>query len=289
LTLFSLGGAFANISYTDILGKSILNTTRKQFFSIKQVVAGILLLVSSLIARKVLVSSVYPQNYSMMYFIAFISLFVASIGFWRIKEKIPSNLKVRGVSDFIRIIKTELKENRRLKYFLGFINTMGVSMTLLPFVILYAKESHGATNSDVGSFLILKIVGSVLMGFLLYKLSKRFKYKYLLYINLLIVLLLPLLLIVFNNNPPFLLIFLIGGIIYSMYSITMNGILLEISSSSNRAIYTGIAGAGNMLPAIFPLIAGGIITRYSLHIFLLIYDIIILLSLYFIYKLNCES
>ncbi|MFC1528075.1 hypothetical protein ACFL5D_04975 [Candidatus Neomarinimicrobiota bacterium] len=34
-TIFSLGGAFSNISYTDILGKSIIQTSRKQFFFIK--------------------------------------------------------------------------------------------------------------------------------------------------------------------------------------------------------------------------------------------------------------
>ena len=35
ITIFSLGGAFANISYTDILGKSLLKESRKSFLSIK--------------------------------------------------------------------------------------------------------------------------------------------------------------------------------------------------------------------------------------------------------------
>ena len=37
ISVFSLGGAFANISYTDILGKSLLPDKRKTFFSMRQV------------------------------------------------------------------------------------------------------------------------------------------------------------------------------------------------------------------------------------------------------------
>ena len=35
IAIFSFGGAFANVSYTDILGKSVMQTSRKSFFSIK--------------------------------------------------------------------------------------------------------------------------------------------------------------------------------------------------------------------------------------------------------------
>ena len=43
ITVFSLSGAFANISYTDIFGKSVLPEFRKPFFSLKQVINGTIL------------------------------------------------------------------------------------------------------------------------------------------------------------------------------------------------------------------------------------------------------
>src|SRR6056297_3595266 len=52
ITFFSLSGAFTNISYTDILGKSIQSEKRKTFFSVKQVIAGIIFLISAFLARK---------------------------------------------------------------------------------------------------------------------------------------------------------------------------------------------------------------------------------------------
>jgi len=60
LTIFSLGGAFANINYTDILRKSIDQSSHKRFFSLKQVISGIILFISSLIARYILITNIQP-------------------------------------------------------------------------------------------------------------------------------------------------------------------------------------------------------------------------------------
>jgi MFS family permease len=69
----------------------------------------------------------------------------------------------------------------------------------------------------------------------------------------------------------------------------MNGVLLEISANENRTLYTGIAGAGNILPALFPLIGGWIIKFYSFLPFFILFSLVILSSLFFIYKINCSK
>jgi hypothetical protein len=81
ITVFSFGGAFANVSYTDILGKSVFQDVRKTFFSIRQIITGTILLFAAFLAKEVLSSSAYPANYSFMFFIAFGSLLMASFGF----------------------------------------------------------------------------------------------------------------------------------------------------------------------------------------------------------------
>jgi MFS family permease len=289
ITIFSLGGAFANVSYTDILGKSVLKDSRKSFFSIKQVVTGVILLFSALIAKKVLTAFDYPTNYGYMFFIAFGSLFIASLGFWNIKEVIQSKLTVRGPKHFFHLIRTEIRQNPRLKFFLGFINTMGVSLTLLPFVILYAKEHQVFDSSDTGIFLLFKVVGSVVTGFILFLLAGKYKYRYLLYGSATLALLVSISLLLQIEIPSLAIIFFIGGIMYTGYSISMNGVLLEVSGVKNRTLYTGIAGAGNILPAIFPLFSGWLIKHYGFQPFFIVFIVIILTSLFFIYKLNCRK
>ena len=289
ITIFSLSGAFANISYTDIFGKSVLPELRKPFFSLKQVINGTLLFVSALLAKKALGVAEYPYNYGYMFFIAFGALFMASLGFWNLKEVTPSKLKVSSPKHFVSLIKAELKSNPRLKYFLGFINTMGISISLLPFIILYGKEVLHTESSATGWFLLFKIVGSVLTGFILFLLAGRYKYRNLLYGSAAFSVMMPLLLFIPFQMPALVTIFVVGGVVFTAYSISMNGVLLEISGTTNRALYTGIAGAGNILPAIFPLLGGWIIKSYGYEPFFMLYSLTILSSLYFIYKLNCKK
>jgi len=80
ISLFSLAGAFANINYVDILGKSILQEKRKSFFSIKQIISSVAVLLSAFFARSVLSKYGYPINYATLFFIAAVLLGIASLG-----------------------------------------------------------------------------------------------------------------------------------------------------------------------------------------------------------------
>jgi hypothetical protein len=289
ITSFSLGGAFANVSYTDILGKSVDQSARKSFFSVKQVITGLVLFLSAFLAKKVITLENFPLNYAYMFFIGFLALSVASLGFWQLKEYVPSKMVIKNLNHFMFKIKTELSQNKRLVYFLGFINTMGISITLLPFVMLYAKESFHTQSHDTGLFLFYKVIGSVTIGFFLFAIFKKFKYRYLLYGNVLLVISVSLILLITSGMPPFKYIFLTGGIIYSIYSISMNGVLLEVSGTENRSMYTGIVGAGNILPALFPVFGGWIIEQFGFQLFFILFILMILISLFFIYKLDCRK
>jgi MFS family permease len=287
ITVFAVGGAFANVSYTDILGKSVNQERRKKFFSSKQLLTSFIVLLSAFFASRVLNLRPYPQNYAIMFVIGFSALTVASLGFWRIRENTPSRLKIAGVRHYFQVMKNELHNNRRIKYFLGFINTQGIAISFLPFVILYAKDVYGTGSSDTGNFLLFKVIGGVIISMFVLLFTRFSKYRILLYANVFLTLIIPGVLLLSNAKPPFWMLFLIGGVVFSIYSITMNGVLLEISGNDNRTIYTGLAGAGNILPALFPLFGGYLIRSFGYTPFFMLYAGIILLSLFFIYKLRC--
>ena len=289
ITIFALGGAFANISYTDILGKSVLEEKRKSFLSFKQIITGIVVLFSAFLARKVLSNSSFPLNYAYTFMIGSFALLIASLGFWNLKETEPSVLKISGFQKFIRVLKSELKNNPKLVYFLGFINTQGVVVSFLPFLMLYAKEVFKTQSNDTAMFLVFKVVGIVLVSFLILLSANKIKYKWLLYGNVFLSLTMAIGTILINDAIQIKYIFILGGIVYSIFSITMNGVLLEVSGKENRAIYTGFVGAGNIIPAIFPLMAGYLIKVFGFQNFFLLYILIILFSVFFIHKLNCKK
>ncbi len=289
ITVFALGGAFANISYTDILGKSILKEKRKSFLSFKQIIAGIVVLFSAFLAKKVISNSDFPLNYAYTFTIGSFALLIASLGFWNLKETEPSVLKISGFKKFIQILKSELRTNPKLGYFLGFINTQGIAVSFLPFLMLYAKETFQTQSNDTATFLVFKVIGIVFVSFLILLSANKIKYKWLLYGNVLLSLSMAIGAILIYDATQIKYIFIVGGIVYSIFSITMNGVLLEVSGKENRAIYTGFVGAGNIIPTIFPLVAGYLIRVFGFQNFFLLYIVIIIFSIFFIYKLNCKK
>jgi len=261
---------------------------RKTFFSAKQIIAGSVVLISAFVAKKILTASGYPVNYAYMFFIGGALLLIASGGFWKIKESIPSMLKIDGFKDFIKTLKSELIKNNKLFYYLGFINTQGIIISFLPFVILYAKEIFNTQSSDIGSFLLFKVIGIVTVSMLIFLAANKVKYSLLLYLNVTLSVILILTTLLINYEAILKYVFIFGGVVVTLYNITMNGLLLEVSDRSNRALYTGFAGAGHILPALFPLAGSWIINRYGFQPFFLIFMLIILSSLFFIPKLDCK-
>ena len=143
--------------------------------------------------------------------------------------------------------------------------------------------------AGTGTLLIFKITGSVFISLMIFFLSKRARYGNMLYFNSGLALTLPLVMLIFGSNAPMPLLFLIGGMVFALYSITMNGVLLEISGNHNRAIYAGFAGAGNIIPAIFPLAGGWLIRSFGFNTFFIVYIALVSISFFFIYRLRCTK
>lgn len=290
ISVFSFSGAFANISYVDILGKSILSKRRKKFFTLQQSLNSIGLLASALVVRELLKYFGYPANYSILFIIAALLLLIASGGFWMIRE-VPSGKKQgKRFVDFLRMIPGEINRNPNLKYYLLLINMMGLAMTVLPFLILLAKERFGLSDASVGNFLLFRVSGMLLISFLIYGFSRKKGYKGILYSGILIgVILPPLALFLSDNLVYYQLVFILSGVYFSIYKISISGILVEISTDENRAIYTGIAGAGNILPVVFPLMAGTFISTVGFQAVFIFVSVSLLLSIPLVARLNCRN
>ncbi len=289
ITSFSLAGTFTNISYVDIIGKSVNQDKRKTFFSTNQIISGVIVLSSAFLVKRLLEWKEYPVNYAFMFFTGATLLLIATAGFWSIKEVVASRMKISGMKSFFKVLQTELKQNKKLGYFLGYINTQGIAISFLPFIILYAKETFNTQNADTGTFLIYKVTGIVFVSVLVLLGATKIKYNLLLYSNVLLSLFLVFIAFVIKDVTSIKYIFVLGGIVYSLFSISMNGLLLEVSGNENRALYTGFAGAGNILPAIFPLAGGAIINWFGYQAFFVLFMVIISMAAFFIFKINCKN
>jgi len=288
ISLFSFSGAFANISYVDILGKSVFREKRKVFFSIKQAISSIVVFLSAILVRRMLMAYNYPLNYATLFFIAAVLLGIASLGFWEIKEIPASNFKISSFKTFINTVIQEIRINRKWRNYLFLTNTQGISIVLMPFLILYAKNLFSADSRDIGNFLVLKVIGGILAGGLLFYYSAKIKYQIMLYITTIIAILITLFILIIPGSTLFPYVFLVGGIVFTIHTISISGILLEVTTDQNRALYTGLSGAGSILPVIFPFLGGWIISEFGFNLFFGLFITIMLSSIYFIRGVDCK-
>jgi len=178
MLLFAASGAFAGVSYTDIIGKSFDTDGRKKFFVFRQFLSGAGILISALIVNRILTNINYPDNYQIAFFTAGGLLLTASIGFLLLKEK-PSeiNKNFGNLFDILRKIPSEIKANANLKYFVLSSNLIGFTFVLIPFYIGYIKNGYTLNEGEIGTFLMLQISGMILSNLLWHKLVKRFSFK----------------------------------------------------------------------------------------------------------------
>lgn len=290
ITVFAFSGSYAGIPYNDIFGKSILQSSRKRFFSIKQTINSIGIFLSAILVRELIKRVEYPDNYSLLFLLAAFLLFIASLGFWRIKE-IPSKVeKKSSLWDFIKIIPKEIKKNSNLKNYLFMINSLGLGISILPFLIMFAKDNFELSFNLIGNLLLFRTIGMLTASLVFYKISHKLNYRKLLMYNLFLGASLPIIALLLRYDPHlYQFLFILSGMFVAMYRIGDAGVLMEISNNENRVLYTGIAGAGTILTTIFPLIAGFLITEIGYLWVFIIISTLVLLSFFFVRRLDCSS
>lgn len=292
MLLFTLSGAFAGISYMDILGKSVEGETRRRFLVQKQFLASLGVLISAIIAREILRGLDHPMNYTVMFWSGAGCLFLASLGFWSLRER-PTQVVLErgGILDIFRFIPRYLKEDANLRNFVLLNNLAGFAVTLMPFYIVLARDAYSLDSQRVGNFLIVSIFGLILSNYLWSKILKRFAYRGVLLAWIGLGCSIPVLALILSTHatlPFYLLVFFLSGAAISAQRISQEGILLEISDETTRALYTGINGAFNISIAIFPLISGILITWLGYAPVFILGSAAMFMALRFGRQINCE-
>ena len=82
-------------------------------------------------------------------------------------------------------------------------------------------------------------------------------------------------------------IFFIAGFSITAYKIFIDGILLEITTNDNRAIYAGLSGALSLASAVIPLIAGILIAACGYTLIFVIISPLIMSSSFFLWRIQC--
>jgi len=289
LLIFSVGGAFASLPYVYLLGK-FQKESRIKFFTRKQMISSLGMLLSVIIARFILSKWQYPTQYVILFTLSAISLFIASFGFWIFEEKEGSSIKKVPVSVILKNLPNLFKKDRDFFKFLIYSNIMGAALALIPFYIGYAKEMLITDSTIVGSILFIQIMGMLVASFIYPKIINKKGFKGILRLRVILHTSLPLLAIFFvkiESLVGYLSIFFFIGFAISARAVSENAALIELSNDENRVIYSALAGTLNISIIIFPLILGFLISIVGYPMVFIISAIITLIAFPVLKSLHC--
>lgn len=299
MTIFALSGAFAGVSYTEMLGKTVAQKARGFFFVRRQLFNSLGVLISALITRYILGRVPFPDGYVGLFSAAAAVLLVASIGFWALREPegaaVPSNVGGRAMAGeeppatevpgaasvppapgaegasqererTIPMVVSILKGDKNLRRLLITTNLLAPAFTALPLVTALAHRSFRLSGEILGWFVLVQIGGMLISSRIWGAVIRRGGFRLVLWCEaVLLGFLLPLSLLLARNFglAAFGTVYLLLGAAISAHRVGTEAVIVQISPDHQRALYAGIFGALNIGMALVPILTGSLIARFG--------------------------
>jgi MFS family permease len=276
MALFAVGGAFAGVSYTDLVGALVPSDRRRRFFVGRQVATSAGLLVSVVTTRFLLGQTAFPEGYVTLFGLAALFLFVASGGFWVLRD--PGNrpgtpgdhggsdkaARPATTADAFRLVPQIIRGDTNIRSLILVANLAAPGFTAIPLLTALAYRTYSISPVEAGTFVIIQITGMLLANVLWNRLIRKGGFRLVLGAHLVLLgALFPLALVAGRVLPlwGYAGLYLIGGAIVSAQKIGTEGALLQIAPDDRRALYVGVFGAANLGTAIMPLVTGLLVAR----------------------------
>ena len=272
MAVFALSGAFAGVSYAEMMGKVVDQAHRGRFFVNRQVASGAGLFISAAATRLFLGATAFPQGYILLFAMAAGFLLVATGGFWVLREpvgpivteaKSGEGVRPSGILSALRQVPGILRADANMRALIAAVNLGALGFTAIPLITALAHRSYELQPATVGWFVLLQVAGMLAANVLWSRLIKRGGFRVVLRAELLLLAsLFPLSLLAANLVPlgVYAVLYVVAGAAISAHKLGVDAILVQISPDNRRSLYAGIFGAANLGTALMPL-ATGFLTR----------------------------
>jgi hypothetical protein len=290
--MFSISGGFASLSYNEIIGKLTTKGQREKIFASKQFVASIMAFSGGLIVKYIFSPGKYtfPNNYSILLAIGFLGLIIAAFSFWMIKEE-PSAVSEERLKliMFLKKVPNLLKKDPQFLKFVLIENMSSFSMMVLPFYIVFAKDTFNLSAEYIGIFLLFQIAGMITSNLFWGYIGDKKGARYVVRVCILIGGIIPILALIAGQMNPdiYKYLFFLVGFVKSGRKIGFLPYLLDLAPEDKRTIYLGIRDSLNILIIILPLIGGVLINFLGYTLTFIIVSIIMITAFFTDRKDNC--
>lgn len=290
LLLFSSGGALAGLGYIDLVGSSLGSEGRRKFFTSKQLVGSVGMLLSMLVARQIVSTLSYPVNYILLFSLAAFFLATASGGFFTIREQESEVATPMSYAQVLRSLPGILKKDGSFRNYVILSNILSIGTVLTPFFLSLAKESLSFGSDLLGSLLLFQVSGNIASSLVWRRVIKAGGYKAVLWIRIALSVILPaaaILLVSLLSVEAYLVAIFLVGVLTGARAVSDEAVLVELSTRQNRVLYSGIVGTLNLSMVVLPLLLGFLIRAYGYPVVFLLASGCSLFGFLFLRRMSC--
>ncbi|MDP4192773.1 MAG: MFS transporter [Bacteroidota bacterium] len=263
--LFALAAVAGSLNlpgWFDLIAKLTPIHLRGRLFAFRSITGGALGIIGGWIVSMILSRISFPENYAILYLIAFIITMCSYIFLTLLKEDSPDDVhEEKGYKDFFRGLPRILKEEKNFRNYLVADALLVTALMADVFYSINALSRFSLPDSYVGEFTII-IMGSLILGNLFFGyMADHFGHK----LNLLIASLSTFSACFIALNAYSLNLYMIAfagsAFTTSLQQVSRLPIIAELSAENNRQTYIALT---NMITSPFSLsgIIGGWIANH---------------------------
>jgi len=250
--------------YFDYIGK-VLHKRRGTYFGIALATSGGLSILGAFLARKILSSVPFPQNYGFCFFSAsiFQLLSILFLGLNVESEESPVPER-KGLGIFLRDIAGILKRDKRyLRLFVVQV-LMSFGGMSSSFYAVYASSRLQLTAGMLGYFTVMLVLGGMVASILLGILGDMLGHSLSLFIAIACGITSALIALAGSSVSHFYLLFFLLGFSLTPTYIACTNLILEIATIEQRSSYLALNSSFvGPFAAVAPLIGGFLIRTFS--------------------------
>lgn len=246
-TILRFGHGVMSVPYIDIVGRTIHKNKCGKVLGYQQLFGGIGALFAGFLIKITMQNAALTSDikYTVLFSLSCLLLFIASLSILPIKD--VQHRVVKNKVSFMRYYKqlpSYLKKNKDFALMVYTQMAGIVSAMCVPFVILSSKLTFDLDNAQVSNLIYVKIIGTILGGYIFATISERWGNKYtimLVQVIKFIIAALALIMLLFNGSVyPVVIVYiavLLSGTFLGGVFMAFTSYRIDVTKEDDRAIY----------------------------------------------------
>ena len=260
LIFFALNHVLMGVAtpvWFDLYAKLTPITKRGRLTGVRNSVSGGLAFIGGLFLTWLLGTFMFPLNYAIAFFAAFVLQLISLILQTQLVEEYQSSVvPQQSLGDYLTELSKMLRANSAFRAFLTASVFLVLGSLPLSFFTVYALHTFGATGSDVGTFTLVMVTGQIVGGLMNGFIADRYGNKLALVISGTGALVACIGAIIAPSLLPFHAVFFFAGMNLGSALLTRYNLAIEFGPIAQRSTYLGLMNT-TLAPVYFAGLLGG--------------------------------